>query len=237
MAERPVRTAAKGTIGILVIVGALAVLGAQFSTALVPWLIVVLVLGSMATDVGGKISVGYMLSLAAIFAFAAAATPSELLAPFEGVLAAVGSPFGGLNPAFIGVLIVASMLTVWVVDIRFISGSAKKPSTIVKRLRKRTDRLVDTHVTTLRLIAVSVVMVAASVVGQLGEASAEIVEILANVPLAVSNGVAILSGYVGLGGAVPWLESVPVLGDISPIGYLALMAVVLALAYGAKVNQ
>jgi hypothetical protein len=237
MAENPVRTLIKSTVGIGVIIGALALLGLPYGFGFAAWLVVGLLGLGLLTDVGGRVSVAYILSLFGLFALGAAVVPSDLFGPFQGLLDVVLGPFPQLDPLVFALLVAASIFVVWVVDIRFISGSAKKPSTIIKRLRKRTNRLVDTHVTSVRLAAVSIAMIAATVIAELGQASGEILDLIAQAPVVASNFTAVLGGYVALGGDVPYLATVPILSGLDAVDYVVLMAVVLAIAYAARLNQ
>lgn len=121
----------------------------------------------------------------------------------------------------------------WLIDIRLIQRSGVKPNTVAKRLSSRVQRLVEEWLSIARIAFMLGVLIGvlvlntfvAPVLGELGSIAGE-------VPYIVSNIVTLGLGYLALGGDVPFLNGIPVVGEIGSLGFLLLGGVVFLVAVG-----
>lgn len=193
---------------------------------------------SYVTAQSGQIDVPFVLSfVAGLLLLAEFALPGFVTGAFDPFVAAIGGAIGidlrSLDAVQFAVLAVAAILTIWVVKIR-LYGRAKKPDTIVKRVRTRAEKLADTYLTIGRLIAGFGLMVVVMFFSQAGELAGEAGTVLAEVPFVAANVVTAVLGFVGLGGEVPILSDIPIFSEIGPAGFLALVVLVVGAAAAVR---
>jgi hypothetical protein len=121
----------------------------------------------------------------------------------------------------------------WIVMTR-LTGKAKKPETIADRVGKNYVNLFETYGSLARIVAITLAGVwfvllaqAAGLLGQFGD-------ILAQAPFVSSNLFVGIVGFDALGGTIPIIGELPIVGDIGPTGWFVLVIVVLGLAAASE---
>lgn len=173
---------------------------------------------------GDEFSVTFGLSLGAVLIILYQLVPLSI---------ATRLPYGkllmGYDALTIGLWASLIILGWWTIDIRFLSGRAKKPETVAKRLRKRTVGLIETYATITRVIIVGGVLAGVAVLGQIGAGFGELGSAIADAPWVAADFITAGLGFVAGGGDLPLLGGV----SITAGAFLALALVVVIAAAAA----
>lgn len=176
-----------------------------------------------------EISVGFTFSAVAIaLLLTQHILPGWLTRPFAPISQVlIGRQLGGVSATRFAVLVAGLILAYWAFRVRAF-GRGKKPSTIVKRLRQKSEQLVREYVTIGRVTVAFGFSAAYIVAGQLGQLSGELAGMLAGGP--------VMAGYAATIGGI-WGRSVagiPVLSGLSGIQFLWAVFIIFVVAVGVK---
>lgn|GEM_PF-1939661 len=153
--------------------------------------------------------------------------------PVEGWLAGLGIDITHLDALQVLFLVTVAIVLYWVVMIRAGSG-ARTAESVAERLENRVEGLFETYITIGRIAASVGVAVLYYLFSEGGVLAGEIGGYLSNAPLVASNIVTGILGYLSLGGSIPYLDSIPLLGSLAAGEFAVLVILILALAAGAK---
>lgn len=136
----------------------------------------------------------------------------------------------GLDAITVVVIVGMVVLFWWVLDIRFISQTAKNPDTVAKKVNKRFVKLIETYATVGRVAFIAGITAGVAILGQAGVGLGEVGAIVADVPWIAANIATAGLGYLSLGGSLPVIGSLN--ANVTPALFGGL-AVILILAAAA----
>lgn len=250
-------------VSLAVIVGviwaATAFLGVSVNLAGVAALFGLAVMLSLATNRTGSFSFGFAaISIGVVAVLTEYVIPSTIVGLFDPVVAWLALIPG--VPALLSIpslqlfaLTVGVVMVYWVLDIRVLTAfyrqseqpQAANADTVARALAGRVEGLFEDYVqvgVALGALAVTLTIILLSGVGDLG---AQAFEAAGEVPVLAAGLFNWATGYLALGGTVPVLTDLPLVGGLfelvfgqlaglDAIGYLLLAGVVLVLAWFAK---
>jgi hypothetical protein len=236
MADSPLKTLVKSGLVIGAFVLLFALVGVRISPMAAAVTFGAFAAVAYAADTTGGIDVSFVLLSTAIIAIAGSIIlPDAVGQATTSILQALGFPAVEIQPVLLLAFALLVITTVWVIDIRFISTTAKKPSTVVKRLTRRYERLFDEYAQIGRLIAVGLASLGAIFLGQFAVGFGEVGTMLAEAPAFVGWVLTSLAGYLSLGGSLPIVGSdVPLIGTLTAGGFAVLVGLILLVALGVR---
>lgn len=177
------------------------------------------------------LSIAFGLSSVAVLLFISGFLPDWVTQPFAFISTTLlGRTFTQIDPVRFGVLVAATVVLYWIVKVR-LTGRAKKPSTVVKRVRVNATRLVREYFTIGRLafgFGAAVVFLAGS---EAGAGLGEVWHFVEQAP--------VVSGYAATlaAGWGTFIGNVPVLGGLSAMQFGVIALAVFALVVGVKYTE
>lgn len=237
MANDPTETLAKAALAALGLLALFIIVGLNFGLQTAFFAFAIFAALSYATDTAGRINVGFVVSLLALLAlFVEVFLPASIAGPIAEAVASLGVPVAELNGTLLFFWAAVVILLIWIIDIRFISKTAKKPNTVAKRVTRRSERLVDEYATMFRVIALGVVSIAFVLLDQGAVFAGELGDLVGQSPALASYVVTATAGFLSLGGSLPVVGDLPLLGSLSAGGFAVLAAALFLLAVAVK-NQ
>lgn len=244
-------------VAALVIWGLSWALGNAFSTETVLFLFLALVSLSVASNRVGEFSVPFALSMvgvgALIFGFLLPDTFVELLAPLGTALTRLtGVDVGRLDPGRLALFSFSAILVIWTVDIRITSAfrrssgqpEAANPDTVFRALTRRVERLLDDYIEIGIAAGLLMVAIGANLLGGVGQIGGDVAARAGEAPELVAGLFTWALGYVGLGGQVPVLADLPVVGPvldvargIDPVAFAAIAGIVIIAGWFAANSE
>lgn len=201
-------------------------------------LTVILALGWISRNTA-DLTVGFIiLSLAILYLLIDLLAPTFLTEPF-GVFIAQFESLVGFAPSDVppwALFVITLVFVPLMIGFRMrATGKAKKLPTIIDRTSRRLARMVQAYATIGRLVALFIFAAAVIVLEQGAELAGQIGNVVAEAPFIASNIVVGLSGYLSLGGGLPYIGTLPLLGDMTrPVTFAAFVITVLALAAAVR---
>ncbi|MHB9286783.1 hypothetical protein ACKVMT_07055 [Halobacteriales archaeon Cl-PHB] len=178
-------------------------------------------------DSGDEISVTFALSLVAVVLLLV-----EFVVPASIVAMVPGSGYlDSVAPVQFAVVTAGVILAFWIYDVRF-NERAKRPETMMERLMSRIEDLFAHYVKMTRVAFLAGIGLGLIILDQLGVLTGELAGIVAGAPYLAGQIGTIILGYLTMGGDVPYVEAVPVVGEIGAQGFLWLAAIGLVVAVG-----
>lgn len=113
-------------------------------------------------------------------------------------------------------------------------GRAGKPTTIVSRVLRQFSRYIETYTSLGRLGALFAVTTVTIVLGTLAQFSSDLALFVQDTPFVATNIVTLVAGYMSLGGNIPILSGVPLIGSLTAGEFLVLSITLLALGAAMK---
>lgn len=222
-------------VGILIVVGFFTagpifagILGGLDSA--VAWTVVVAAvayIGARTDD----LSVGFIFTFIAILLLLTEVLPTWLTRPFAFISQSLlGRTLGDVDPVYFAVLVGATVLLYWIVTIRLF-GRGKKPSTVTKRVRVKSEQLTREYAKITQIIAAFAISFVVIFAAQGGELLGELSGALAGAP--------VVSGYAAtlVGGFGAFVAGWPVIGGLDPTLFGLISVGVFILAVGVKYNE
>lgn len=247
---------------VAVVWGATVFLGVPINFAGVITLFILAVAGSLATNRIGSFSFGFAaISLGLGAVIVDHVVPTGIVGLFDpvtsqlgnipGVAALLAMPSEELLALSIGVVFLY-----WVVDIRVLTAlyrqsgqpEAANADTVARALAKRAQNLFEDYVqvgVALGFLGFALVAILLSGIGDLG---GQILGVAGEVPVLSAAVVNWFMGFVALGGTVPFLTDIPVLGPLfevildsigvmGAVGFGLLAGAIIVLAWWTRRNQ
>lgn len=186
----------------------------------------------------GNVTIGFVLVTIALLLWVVdLLVPASLAAAFDPITAVIegflGIRLADLPTTRILILTVFLVAVFLMLRFRFIQN-VKGIDKITDRVNRQFVMYFQTYSQIARafvLLAFGLALVFFQTTAQL---AGEIGNVIAQVPLVVSNLFVAVLGYVALGGEFLGLENVPIVRDIGPLGWVVVVVVVLGLAAAAK---
>lgn len=247
---------------VAIIWGVTAFLGVPINGAAVVTLFVVAILVSLATNRTGSFSFGFAaISLGAAAVAIDHLVPAGIVSLFEPVTAQLAripgvSELLAMPSLQLFALSIGIVAVYWWLDIRVLTALYRKSGqpeaanadTVARAFSKRAQALFEDYVqvgVAFGFLAFALVAILLSGVGDLG---GQVLEVAAEVPVLTAAVFNWVTGYVALGGVVPFLTDIPVLGGlfaavldalgaIGPTGFALLAGGVIVFAWFARRNQ
>lgn len=191
---------------------------------------------SYVSTKSGEITVGFTLvSVALVLLLADWIVPAWLVDPFTPFVNALEALWGvdlaAFDPLSAFIITVTGVGLAIGLSLR-LSGRAKKPSTIANRVLAQYARYVETYITIGRLALLFLASLVIVALQQLAELSGSLGDAAANAPLVVSNLATGLAGFLSLGGSLPVIATLPIIGDLTAgeFGFFVVVVLVIAAA-------
>lgn len=195
-----------------------------------------------------ELSLPFWLTFIPILLFVAQyLVPNVVAEAFMPVFRLVGIEPRPLDSVQALILAFAAVIAYWAVQYRAGSGP-RNADTIASYIFGGTGgrtgalpRLIGRYLTITRLVFGFTFILVTLALGEGGGLAAQAVSLLSEAPVVASNLLAIVMGFLGLGGSVPeWLLWIPgvepaaaALSNLRPMTFLIVTLIVLALAWGA----
>lgn len=224
--------------GLVIVAGGYAVNGlfglTALQTGLLGLIFVTLTYVTVTSD--SELSFPFIASLAAvllvIWQFALDPVIGDVI-PVEAWLASVGVDITNVGALQVLFLATAAILVYWAVMIRAGSG-ARTAESVADRLEGRVEALFETYITIGRITASLALAVLYYLFAEGGVLAGEIGGYLSDAPLVASNIVTGILGYLSLGGSIPYLDAIPLLGSLAAGEFAVLAGIIIVAAAAAK---
>lgn len=227
------------SITAVVIVAVLAwVSGISLSLGQIAAAVLVIAILGILVRTSGNVSIGFVLvTLAGILWIVDWIVPTSItdaLSPIIGAVeSSVGVTFAEL-PTFRLLILTVFLVTVALFfRFRFVQN-VKGLDKIVDRVNRQFTIYFDTYAQIARafvLLAFGLALVFFETAAQL---AGEVGNVIAQVPIVVSNFATIVLGYIALGGDVPILSDIPFLTTLEAVGFAAIAITIIGLAAAAR---
>lgn len=202
-------------IGVAVALGYIGVSTPPLAAAIVVALFLALTYGVMDGD---EFSVSFGLTVAAVIVAVYKVLPESLATRLP-----LGSLISDLDGLTVAVTVVAIILVWWVIDIRFLTGWAKKPEKVAKQVRGKAIRLVEDWAIIGRVAIVAVGMAGVVLFGQFGAGLGELGNVVGDAPFVAGQIVTAILGYLAAGGSLPVVGKLSISATLFAVIAIALI--------------
>lgn len=232
------------TIIAIVTVGFVAVmmyaLGFQVGLGQLAWLLIFFIIAGVMTRRSTDFNVGFtILTLGVIFTLTDYVVPQVLLDPF--------TPFVELFVGITGIdirlvngfewLVLAFVITAVALGARYrLTGQRKFIMPIVNAVAADLARFIDIYITSFRIMILLGLTAVVIVLQQAGFLLGDLGGLASQSPYFVSNLFTLLIGYLSLGGDLPVIGSIPLLGNLTPMAFIVLGIMAIGVAAASAVS-
>jgi hypothetical protein len=176
-----------------------------------------------------EMSLPFALSVAAVAGAAAWALPSSLIAPLGDLAGSFGLPqteiLGDVSAGLVAVLAGVMMLAV-IVGQNVRDYKTTRAERLAENTRDDLSDILSTYVTVGRVVAGLGLVLLGSVFAETGNLLVEFGDLVSEAPLVAAQGATAVLGFLGLGGELPVIGSIPGVGTMSATTF-AVIAIVL----------
>lgn len=235
-AEEFIESTIIAAVSIGLVVAVLFFVGFEFSLSQLVWLFIIFVVLGVFTRRATDFNVGFtILTIGVVFTLTDFIMPEFLLDPFTPIVVFFAD-ITGLDVRLIDGfewLVLGTFFTAVALGAKYrLTGGRKFIMPIVNRVAADFARFIDVYVTSARILVLLMVTAVIIMMQQAGFLLGDLGNLAAQSPFVVSNLFTLLVGYLSLGGELPFIGSIPLLGGLTPIAFIVLgiLAIIVAAA-------